>query len=343
MFRQLEKRRQPCRTKADIQPTGVTRPAGAAIPRSGRTLVDNDRMPRRAPASVLRRCAIAVTVLTVAGFAAACGAGRPPSLADPTPSSAVPTGPVDAAGQLAGLAAAAHDRRYVAAYALTGAGTSGRSVLASLATDGTWQVDVQGGALGGGGNVAIVGLKTGTYQCLLNGPATTAATPTPPAAPPTPPSPSTSPGSTANPSASTSATPSPTPTPVRYPAPACVKVAAAGLPVPKKYDPVFEHIFTDWLGVMLDRTAPISVFAAVPLPHSTGSCYSIESSSASLAPVMGSGTFCFTSDGTLTAAKIAAGTLTISGSAVAPPPSTSLPAPITAGPAAPTKAPAPAP
>ena len=130
---------------------------------------------------------------------------------------------------------------------------------------------------------------------------------------------------------------------MRYPAPVCVKVAAAGKPVPRKYDPVFEHIFTDWLGVLLDRTAPISVFPAAPLPHSTGSCYSVESSSASLAPVMDSGIFCFTSDGTLTAAKIDSGTLTISGSAVAAPPTTSLPAPITAGPAAPTKAPAPVP
>jgi hypothetical protein len=302
-------------------------------------MVNNGEMPRRTAAHVLHRCAVAVTVLTAAATVTGCGAGHPPTLTDPTPSSAIPTGPVDAVGQLAGLAAAAHDRRYVAAYTITGTATSGRSLLASLATDGTWQVDVQGGALGGGGNVAIVGLKTGTYQCLLSGAATTAATPTPP--PAAPPSPSASAGASVKPSTSTSPSPSPSATPVRYPAPICVKVAAAGKPVPKKYDPVFEHIFTDWLAVMLDRTAPISVFPASPLPHSTGSCYSVESSSASLAPVIGSGIFCFTADGTLTAAKIGAGTLTISGSTVAAPPTTTLPAPITAGPAAPTKAPTP--
>jgi hypothetical protein len=302
-------------------------------------MVNNGWMPRRPAASVLPRCAIAVTVLTAAATLTGCGAGHPPSLADPTPSSATPTGPVDAAGQLAGLAAAAHDRRYVAAYTLTGTRTSGRSMLASLATDGTWQVDVEGGALGGGGNLAIVGLKTGTYQCLLSGPATTAAIPTPAPAPS--PSPSPSAGASARPSAS--ASPSPSATSMRYPAPVCVKVAGAGKPVPKKYDPVFEHIFTDWLGVMLDRTAPISVFPASPLAHSTGSCYSVESSSASLAPVIDSGIFCFAPDGTLTAAKIGAGTLTISGAPVAPPPTTTLPAPITAGPAAPTKAPVPTP
>jgi len=302
-------------------------------------MVNNGWVPCPPATRVLHRCTIAVTALTAAATLTSCGAGHPPSLTDPTPSSAIPTGPVDAVGQLAGLAAAAHDQRYVAAYTLSGTGTPGRSLLASLATDGTWQVDVEGGALGGGGNVAIIGLKTGTYQCLLNGPATTAAIPTPPPAAPPTPSPTTSAGASVKPSNSTSASPSPSPTPVRYPAPVCVKVAAAGKPVPKKYDPVFEHIFTDWLAVMLDRTAPISVFPASRLAHSTGACYSVESSSASLAPVIGSGIFCFTPDGTLTAAKIGAGTLTISGSAVAAPPTTTLPAPISAGPAAPTKAP----
>lgn len=299
-------------------------------------MVNNGWMPRRPAARALNRSAIVVTAFTAAVTLTACGAGHPPSLTDPTPSAAIPTGPVDAVGQLAGLAAAAHDRRYVAAYTISGIGMSGRSVLASLATDGTWQVDVAGGALGGGGNVAILGLKTGTYQCLLSGSATTAAIPTPP-----PPSPSASVEASARPSTGTSASasPSPSPTPVRYPAPVCVKVAAAGKPVPKKYDPVFEHIFTDWLAVMLDRTAPISVFPASQLAHSSGACYSVESSSASLAPVIDSGIFCFTADGTLTAAKIRAGTLTISGPAVAAPPTTTLPAPISTGPAAPTKAP----
>jgi hypothetical protein len=304
-------------------------------------MVNNGWMPRRRAARVLHRCTIAVTVLIAAVTLTGCGAGHPPSLTDPTPNSAIPTGPVDAVGQLAGLAAAAHDRRYVAAYAVSGTGTSAHSLLVSLAIDGTWQVDIDGGALGGGGNVAIVGLKTGTYQCLLSGPATTAATPTPPPPGPPTPSPSASAGASAEPSTSTSASPSPSPTPVRYPAPVCVKVAAAGKPVPKKYDPVFEHIFTDWLAVMLDRTAPISVFPASRLAHSTGACYSVESSSASLAPVIDSGIFCFTPDGTLTAAKIGAGTLTISGPAVAAPPTTTLPAPISPGPAAPTKAPTP--
>jgi len=109
-------------------------------------MVNNGWVPCPPATRVLHRCTIAVTALTAAATLTGCGAGHPPSLTDPTPSSAIPTGPVDAVGQLAGLAAAAHDQRYVAAYTLSGTGTPGRSLLASLATDGTWQVDVEGGA-----------------------------------------------------------------------------------------------------------------------------------------------------------------------------------------------------
>ena len=118
-----------------------------------------------------------------------------------------------------------------------------------------------------------------------------------------------------------------------------MKVAAAGGRVPARYDPVFEHLFTDWLGVMLDRNAPISVSVVPPLPHATGACYSVEPSAVSLAPVMGAGIFCFAPDGTLTAAKINQGTILIAGPAVAPAKTTTLPAPVTDGPPAPVSAP----
>jgi hypothetical protein len=298
----------------------------------------------------------AIGAVVCAAALAGCGGGHPPSLVDPPASSPAVTTPADPAGQLAGLAAAAHDRRYVAAYTLARPGAATRSVVADLATDGTWSVNVAGGALGGGGNVTIVGLKNGTYQCLLSGPATTAATPTPtvPTAMPSaatsaPAGASASASGTASrkasgsPSASTLPSPSPSPTPRKYAAPVCVQVAAAGTTLPARYDPVFEHIFTDWLAVMLDREAPISVFAASPLPHSTGACYSVESNSASLAPAMDSGIFCFAPDGTVTAAKIDTGTLTIVGPAVPAPPTTALPAPLVTGPAAPVRAPSPQP
>jgi hypothetical protein len=293
-------------------------------------VVDNDVVPTiTAP----RRHGAAVIAITLALALSACTTGHPPTLVDSTPTGVVPTSPIDPAGQLAGLAAAAHDRKYVAAYTI--GGTGHRTLLASLATDGTWQVDVDGGALSGGANVALIGLKTGTYQCLLGGPATTAPGSIPPAPSPSP-SASSSPPARPSPSGSPSQSVAPPP---RFVAPACVKVAAGGKPVPGRYDPVFERIFTDWLAVLLDRDAPISVFPSTPLPHAIGACYSVEPNSVSLVPVMGPGTFCFAPDGTLTAAKISEGTLTISGPAVAPPATTTLPAQVTAGPAAPLTAP----
>ena len=193
-------------------------------------------------------------------------------------------------------------------------------MVVTLATDGSWLVDVPGGALGGGADVAMVGLADGAYQCLLGGPATTLA------APPAP--------TTASPSPSASPTGS-----ARYAAPACVKLATAGGAIPPRYDPIFEHVFSDWIGVMLDHSAPISVFSASSLPHSTGACYSVDPSSASLAPPIGAGIYCYTPDGVLTAVALTAGTLTLTTGPVAAPPSTSLPGPVIPGPPAPTRRP----
>lgn len=263
-----------------------------------------------------------VTLLTVVFSVAACGTGHPPAIGDPEPT-AVPTQPTDAAGQLAGLVAAAQDRHYVAAYTLTSHDHPNRTVLASVATDGSWRVDIPAGALSGAADVAIVGNATGTYQCLLSGSGTTAAT-----TPDTPPPASSSPGTPSAP---------PSAPATDYVAPACVKVANAGEVVPHRYDPVFEHLFTDWLDVLADQNAPIDVFTASALPHSTGTCFSVEPSSASLVPPVDAGIFCFAPDGTMTAASIADGALTLDPPAGPAPPTNGLPAPITVGPAAPVK------
>ncbi len=299
------------------QRTGVRGRAGAAIPRSGPEVVDNDRVP---VTSALLRTAVTVTVITAAVAAAGCGAGHPPVLGDPVRSTPA-TQPTDAPGQLAGLAAAAQDHRFVVTYAFTSKDHATRTVLVSLALDGSWRVDVPGGALSGAGDVSMVGNSNGTFQCLLGGDGTTLR-----AAPPiVGPSGSPSPGASAPPAAAV------------YQAPACVKVAALGSAVPHRYDPVVEHFFTDWLGVLLDRDAPIEVFAASPLPHSTGSCFSVEPSSASLAPPIDAGVYCFTADGTMTAASTADGTLIINRGSAAAPPTIGLPGPVTAGPAAPVR------
>ena len=266
---------------------------------------------------------VAVMALTLAVSASsltltACGTGRPPHLGSPSPTS-VPTIPTDPAGRLAGLAAAAQDRTYVAGYTLKTSGRPDRTIVASVAADGSWSVNVPGGALDGGADVSIVGTpKTGTYQCVLGGAATSLSavksTPTPSGSP----------------------SPSSTPTgPPPFTAPACTKIATDPTDIPAAYDPVVEHPFTDWLTVLSNRNAPISVFAAAKLPNVSGTCFSVEPSAASLAPVVDPGIFCFTPDGTLTAAKLAVGTLTLVGTPAAGPPTNGLPAPVTSGPAAP--------
>ena len=278
----------------------------------------SDAPTRHTRVAIVTRCLILVACLALS----ACG-GTPPDLGDGQPSA--PTTPTDPQGQLAGLVAAAHDHRYVATYKLTRKGRADRTILAALATDGSWEVSVPGGALSGGADVSLVGTSAGTYQCLLGGPATT---PVSQPVPPPPPSPSAPPGASASP------TPTGPPPPV-YRAPACVRIAGPGKPVPHRYDPVIEHLFTDWPAVLIDRNAAIAVSAARPLPGSTGACYSVEPNAASLAPPIDPGIFCYSPDGTLTAAALDFGSLTMVNSPAAAPPTVGLPAAIITGPAAP--------
>jgi hypothetical protein len=260
----------------------------------------------------MSRTAVAVTLVTLSlttTLAAGC-TGAPPVIDKPDPSRA-PTTPADPQGRVAALAATAQDHRFVATYTLATTGRAARTMLVAVAADGTWRVDVPGGALTGTADVAMVGVSGGVYQCIVGGSATQIPTP--------------------DPSASTAPRP--------FVAPGCVRVGATNRDIPKKYDPVFEHLFTDWLGVLTDRDAPIDVGASTSGPRVTGACFSVQPSSASLAPAMSPGVYCFAPDGTLTGAKISAGTITIDRDPVPAPPTTTLPGPVKAGPAAPVNAP----
>jgi hypothetical protein len=287
------------------------------IPPSGAVVVKNDLVAvpvtlqkhRRTVTSIV--LALFVTTLGVSG----CGRTHPPHIGGPSTPPPTTLGPAD---QLAGLAAAAQDLKFTAAYAYRVHGRPDRTVVASVATDGTWSVNVPAGALSGAADISVVGMKDGVYQCVLGGSATTLAPP-PSVAPVSP-----SPGASASP---------PPEAPPRITAPACVKVAAAGHTVPSRYDPVIEHPFTDWLAVLSSRNAPISVFTAQPVPGSSGSCFSIEPSAASLAPVVQAGIFCFLANGTLTSLTLANASLTLIGTPAPGAPTDSLPGPVTAGPA----------
>lgn len=115
-----------------------------------------------------------------------------------------------------------------------------------------------------------------------------------------------------------------------YPA-ACVRVADPGGELPADADPRVQHVFTDWLRVLSDRQAPLAVSIGQLLPGATGTCFAVELTSVSLNPLLEVGIYCFDADGTLTAVRVASGTLVLAGSPAAAPPSVALPGPVVAG------------
>lgn len=232
------------------------------------------------------RAALATPVL-VGSMLAGCGHDPAPGPVT-RPSTQATVAPTDR-DMLAGLAAAAEDRRYVATYTLVVAKRPDRTVTVAVATDGSWIVAVPAGALGGLADVAVFHSDAGTFQCAL----------------------STAAGATAV-------------RPDLAITPGCVavpKLAAAN-------DPQIQHLFTDWIDALVDRGTALSVAGAPVLPGASGSCFSVESTAAALAPPVDPGIYCYAPDGMLTAARIGAGTLTLTGPVAVGPPSVTMPAPV---------------
>jgi len=118
-------------------------------------------MPRRG-------LSVSVAALLVLGLAA-CGHDEPaPAPTTPLPSLAGDA--PDARADLAGLATIAQDHAYAALYSLDDGHGVARNVVATSAVDGTWRVDVSGGALGGTTDVTIASTKAGVYQCTVSSP-----------------------------------------------------------------------------------------------------------------------------------------------------------------------------
>jgi hypothetical protein len=120
------------------------------------------------PAHLRATCrSTGVLVLLLPALLTACTADRPPP--PPTAGSADPApAEVDAArDELAALAAAARDRHVTARYTLTGTDGPARDVTVTSAADGTWRVDVPGGALGGTADVSLAATADGLFQCGL--------------------------------------------------------------------------------------------------------------------------------------------------------------------------------
>ncbi|GAA2643865.1 hypothetical protein [Paractinoplanes durhamensis] len=112
---------------------------------------------------------LSLSAALLLGCLAACGGS--PEAAPTTSASATPTGD-DTAPQarvdLAAKAALAQDKAYAALYTLDDDGDGRQhNVVATIAADGTWRVDVSDAMLGSTTDVSIVSTAAGLYQCTV--------------------------------------------------------------------------------------------------------------------------------------------------------------------------------
>jgi hypothetical protein len=110
--------------------------------------------------------------------------------------------------------------------------------------------------------------------------------------------------------------------------PACTRVAEKGKRVPAKYSPRVERLFRPALTAFTDRESGLTVTEVQPLPGAKGTCFSVDSISASLDAPVNVGIYCYADDGVLTAARVGFGVLRLV-SQVAGPPTVPLPGPDT--------------
>lgn len=109
-----------------------------------------------------------LTAVLLTGLLAACGDPAPATEPPPSPATSVPPDSAATRAELAARAALAQDHRFSALYTYDAKdGQPARSVLATVAADGSWRVDVPGGALGGTADVSIVSNAEGVFQCSL--------------------------------------------------------------------------------------------------------------------------------------------------------------------------------
>ena len=129
---------------------------GVAFPESDRRSGENGQV-RAYDLRLAAAVGVGVAALTLLP---ACAPGAP---AGATPaSSPPPSAASDPRGELAARAAAAKDRRYVVGYTFSQPKQPLRSVLVTIATDDTWRVDIQGGALGGAADVDVATARPGS-------------------------------------------------------------------------------------------------------------------------------------------------------------------------------------
>lgn len=118
----------------------------------------------------VRRAVLTVSTLITACWAlSACGDAAPEAApsSSAAPVSAAAAGPAEPRAQLAARAAAAKDLRQVALYTFKSPKRPDRRVTVTRAMDGTWRVDVPGGAHSGAVDIALVFTGGALHQCAL--------------------------------------------------------------------------------------------------------------------------------------------------------------------------------
>ncbi|MFG2048424.1 hypothetical protein ACGFIW_13475 [Micromonospora sp. NPDC048935] len=212
----------------------------------------------------------------------ACTDAQPPT---PPPADPGPVAVDAARDELATLAAAAQDRHLVAQYVYAETGKPDRTIAFTSANDGSWRVDVPGGAWGGTVDISMAATSDGLFQCAL-----------PSAGRPEPAS--------------------------------CVRLGERDDAIPRRADPRLQHPLTDWLDVLTDRRSPLAVASANPPEGLTGTCYSVDSTSASLNAPLDVGIYCYDRDGTPTGVRTEAGTLRLAAPPGAAPATVQLAGPV---------------
>jgi len=111
----------------------------------------------------------------------------------------------------------------------------------------------------------------------------------------------------------------------------CVQIGGRDDEVPAAIDPKVQRPLVAVRHVLTQPGAPLAVSATSPLPGTTGSCFSVENTTASVAAAVDPGIYCYDADGTLTGARLPYGDLVLAGPPGPAPPTVELPGPVTDG------------
>lgn len=107
----------------------------------------------------------------------------------------------------------------------------------------------------------------------------------------------------------------------------CVNVADKDGKVPSSYDPRVQHVFTDWLDVLLERNAPLAVTKIKRIKGASkdSDCFSLRRNSVRVSAEIPDSVYCIEPNGTITAVDTTFGKLRLDGELLDASPRITLP------------------